>query len=322
MKKNYIFIFLLPIFGFAQFHLYSNFYIASGTELHITAPSTTFESASFITNHGAEGGVVSFAANSQWSNADHNAHVDGNVKVYSPTQFKFPLGHNNVFQPFTISEASGVSFLTLDYRHLAHSDLNPSSGLIQIHPSHYWSLNQGSGSARVHLSWNDFSDLNTFLDGLTLEDLTVVGYKNNAWELIPSSLDTGTSNSTLSGTISSDTPVSLTDYSSLALAIKGITDVNGMPIDMPLVAEGLSPNGDGNNDTWYIQGIENFPNAQIQVYNRNGEIVFAALSGYDNNWAGDWNNSGNILPSGPYFYTIDLENNGKIDVQGWIYIQN
>jgi len=42
MKKNYTLLFLLPIVGFAQFNLYSDFYIASGTELHITAPTTTF----------------------------------------------------------------------------------------------------------------------------------------------------------------------------------------------------------------------------------------------------------------------------------------
>jgi len=28
------------------------------------------------------------------------------------------------------------------------------------------------------------------------------------------------------------------------------------------------------------------------------------------------------LPSAPYFYTIDLDADGKIDLQGWLYIQN
>jgi gliding motility-associated-like protein len=265
--------------------------------------------------------VVSFAANSQWSNADHNAHVDGNVKVYSPTQFEFPVGHDNVFQPLAISAASGVSFLSLDYRHLAHSDLNPSSGLIKIHPAHYWSLNQGSGTAKVHLSWNAFSNLDTFLNGLTLEDLTVVGYKNNAWELIPSALENNTSNSLLSGAIVSETPIALNEYNALALAVKGIAGPDGTPAGLPLVAEGVSPNGDGDNDTWFIQGIERFPNAQIKVYNRTGEVVFQANNGYNNDWIGDFKNSGNILPSAPYFYTIDLDNDGELDLQGWLYVQ-
>ena len=66
MKKNYLLIILFaPLCAFTQFTLYSDFYIASNTELHITAPTTTFESGSFLTGHGPSGGVVSFASNSQ-----------------------------------------------------------------------------------------------------------------------------------------------------------------------------------------------------------------------------------------------------------------
>ena len=91
---------------------------------------------------------------------------------------------------------------------------------------------------------------------------------------------------------------------------------------MPLVAEGISPNGDGKNDTWVIEGIQRFPVAKINVYNRNGENVFEARKGYNNDWSGDWKKDGKILPSGPYFYLIDLDNNGVVDLQGWLFIQN
>lgn len=84
MKYNYSFFVLIPIFSLAQFNLYSDFYIAPDTELHITAPITTFTSGNFLTDHGPDGGVVSFASNSGWEAADHNAHIDGNVKVYNP----------------------------------------------------------------------------------------------------------------------------------------------------------------------------------------------------------------------------------------------
>jgi gliding motility-associated-like protein len=89
-----------------------------------------------------------------------------------------------------------------------------------------------------------------------------------------------------------------------------------------LVAEGISPNGDGVNDTWVIQGIEFHPNAQIYVYNRSGEVVFSTLNGYNNDWRGDWNETGRTLPSAPYFYTLDRDADGKIDDHGWIYILN
>ena len=89
-----------------------------------------------------------------------------------------------------------------------------------------------------------------------------------------------------------------------------------------LAAEGISSNGDGVNDTWRIQNIEKYPQAKVYVYNRLGREVYRALNGYNNDWRGNFEGNADLLPSGPYFYTIDLENDGKVDLQGWIYIQN
>lgn len=322
MKYNYSFFVLIPIFSLAQFNLYSDFYIAPDTELHITAPITTFTSGNFLTDHGPDGAVVSFASNSGWEAADHNAHIDGNVKVYNPTTFALPTGHKAVFQPLAIREASGVSFINIDYRHQSHSNLTPSSGILKIHPAHYWNINQATGSAKVELTWNAFSNLDTFLEGLSLDDLSIVGYANNAWVLLPSSLSNAQANNLSFGAIVSNASINLSSYDALALSVKGIAGPDGEPTDMPLVAEGISPNGDRDNDTWMIQGIENFPKARVTVYNTLGDDVFTAFNGYNNDWRGDFNNSGDPLPSGPYFYTIDLDADGDIDQQGWLYIQN
>ena len=267
MKYNYSFFVLIPLFSLAQFNLYSDFYIAPDTELHITAPITTFTSGNFLTHHGPDGGVVSFASTSGWQAADHNAHIDGNVKVYNPTTFALPTGHEAVFQPLAIREASGVSFINIDYRHQSHSNLTPSSGILKIHPAHYWNINQATGSAKVELTWNAFSNLDTFLEGLSLDDLSIVGYANNAWVLLPSSLSNAQANSLSSGAIVSNASINLSSYDALALSVKGIAGPDGTLADMPLVAEGISPNGDGDNDTWMIQGIENFPKARVSVYN-------------------------------------------------------
>lgn len=322
MKKPTFFhlLFALPFLCVAQWQLYSDFYIAPGTEFHLVS-DVSFQGGSFLTDHGAEGGVLSMAAGSQWHHADHNAHVDGNVRVYAPTAFYFPVGHDNVLQPLTILEASGVGMLTVDYRHVPHRNLTPGSGLIKIHPAHYWNLQPSSGTAKVRLSWNEFSNLSSFLDGQSLRALTIVGYKSEAWEKIPANIDSNNTNTLLSGTLVSATPVALSDYSALALAAEGIAGTNGNAEDLPAIAEGISPNGDGVNDTWHIAGIERFPKAEIYVYNRVGEIVFQATNGYNNDWRGDFKDSGNTLPSGPYFYSIDLDDDGQVDMQGWLYIQ-
>ncbi|MFS4416626.1 gliding motility-associated C-terminal domain-containing protein [Maribacter sp. 2307ULW6-5] len=83
-------------------------------------------------------------------------------------------------------------------------------------------------------------------------------------------------------------------------------------------AEAFTPNGDGVNDTWVIPGLDNYPNARVQVYNRWGHEVFAAID-YRNDWNGNQNGNAKALPSGSYLYVIDL-GNGMAPLRGWLFI--
>lgn len=65
----------------------------------------------------------------------------------------------------------------------------------------------------------------------------------------------------------------------------------------------FSPNGDGINDLWYIGNIYKYPNNVLAVYNRYGKLVYKAAS-YLNTW--DGKAYGDDLPSGTYFYDLDL----------------
>ena len=96
----------------------------------------------------------------------------------------------------------------------------------------------------------------------------------------------------------------------------GIGDVCDSDV---LVSEAITPNGDGINDTWTIVNIERYSNAYVSVYNRLGNKVFSSI-GYANDWNGVYQNQRERLPAGSYYYQIDLENNGNVDLKGWIYI--
>jgi gliding motility-associated-like protein len=79
---------------------------------------------------------------------------------------------------------------------------------------------------------------------------------------------------------------------------------------------GFSPNGDGNNDYWRIEGLQHYPKHSIEVFNRWGNRVFRTKD-YKNDWGGNWQQ--NDLPSGTYFYIIE-DGEGKF-YSGYIQIR-
>jgi len=67
----------------------------------------------------------------------------------------------------------------------------------------------------------------------------------------------------------------------------------------------FTPNNDGFNDYWQIQGIEKFPNAIIYIYDRFGKLL-KQLTHNDLGWDGTWN--GQQLFASDYWFTVDLGN--------------
>jgi gliding motility-associated-like protein len=80
-----------------------------------------------------------------------------------------------------------------------------------------------------------------------------------------------------------------------------------------IIPKGISPNGDGDNDTFNLTG---FNVSQLNIFNRYGTIVYSK-GNYVNEWAGQSDN-GNELPDGTYYYVIE-RSNGEAKT-GWVYI--
>ena len=85
----------------------------------------------------------------------------------------------------------------------------------------------------------------------------------------------------------------------------------------------FSPNGNGKNEFFYIDCINNYPNNKLEIYNRWGNVVYVK-EGYDNTFDGVSNgravvNKNEKLPVGTYYYVLDLGDGSK-PVAGWLYI--
>ncbi|NQX82179.1 MAG: gliding motility-associated C-terminal domain-containing protein, partial [Flavobacteriaceae bacterium] len=92
----------------------------------------------------------------------------------------------------------------------------------------------------------------------------------------------------------------------------------------------FTPNGDGVNDLFVIEGIEEiYPYYNMIVFNRYGNTVYE----YSHNgnkelspvwWDGTVSNSihskGEKGPPGVYFYLINYGVKGKIPLKGWVYL--
>jgi gliding motility-associated-like protein len=67
----------------------------------------------------------------------------------------------------------------------------------------------------------------------------------------------------------------------------------------------FTPNGDGINDVWEINGLQTYPESVTEVYNRYGQLVFRS-QGYSRPWDGKLN--GTALPVGTYYYIVNRNN--------------
>ena len=94
----------------------------------------------------------------------------------------------------------------------------------------------------------------------------------------------------------------------------------GCPLDENeiKVSKLITPDTFGPESTWQIINIENFPNSKVYVYNRNGQLVFEKTA-YQNDWSGNYQETGEYLPAGPYYYIVEVPETNEVK-KGWLYL--
>ncbi len=128
--------------------------------------------------------------------------------------------------------------------------------------------------------------------------LHVSGGSNPVWS--PTS---GLSNANIHDPIAS--PASTTTYT-VSVEMNGCIYTAQVVVEVIrriLPPNTFTPNGDGKNDIWQIIGMDDYPGAEVSIYDRWGQRVYSS-TGYREPWDGTFN--GARLPDATYYYHIQL----------------
>ncbi|WP_340075535.1 gliding motility-associated C-terminal domain-containing protein [Leptobacterium sp. I13] len=250
-----------------------------------------------------------------------NEHIYGYASIYGKETFTFPLGDDKMLRPMTISPRGEESFFKGAYFYEdpnfpMYFNTNFSTSQKQlllkaVSNEEFWDL-KGSSPVTVTLTWDANSDVGSL--ATSIQHLRVVGWSisENQW------VDLGNTN--VSGSFSSG---SITSASFVPDAYAVITVGSAVTGDLDADNYLMTPNGDGLNDYFVIEGIEMQPNNTLSIYNRWGSLVYE-VDGYANTFNGVANVSSAVnknkgLPTGVYYYILELKEQG-ITTQGYIYI--
>lgn len=270
-----------------------------------------------------------FKAGAFHKNASDLSFVDGMVEKTGREEFQFPVGNDLYFRPSYHASAGSSGVYTTQYFYKDsntsdHLHANKDASILKINNQEYWQVTQDQGSARIVLSLtlDRKTTPSEFFNLAADETVAIVRWDGKQWvndggELSDPS-QTENFEKLLTGTVSG--------YGIFTMA----TVKKKVIVDDVIVYNAVSPNGDGINDTFLIEGINQFPDNSVEIYNRWGVKVYDAKSynESDNMFRGYSDgrttvNRGDKLPTGTYFYILRY-NNGKTgkEKSGYLYINN
>lgn len=88
-----------------------------------------------------------------------------------------------------------------------------------------------------------------------------------------------------------------------------------------VIPTAFTPDNDGVNDTWEIQGFtEYLPKATVKIFNRWGDLLYEVKDGKYPQYPWDGTFNGEKLPTGSYFYLIEPNNYKEAEWKGTVSV--
>ena len=280
----------------------------------------------------SQGGAFVFLKGSGHINTADKSHVEGEVTKEGNNNFTYPIGKSGYYRFASISavESEAGSYLGeyfLRNSSLDHPHAHRTGVIEKINDKEYWSITRGpstEGSVILTLSWDERTTPADMYSNQG-KDLHIVRWdaKQSLW------VDEGGIVDYAARTVTS--PVKVDDLGIFTLGRVKSGLINDGDI---VIYNGVSPDGDGKNDYFIIDNIQQFPNNTVTIFNRWGREVWTTQN-YDS--------SGNVfkgyaqgvktfkngekLPTGTYYYILEYlyERNGEsrmIKKAGYLHLEN
>ncbi len=294
------------------------------SEISVTGNSDFFKG---IIDDDNFGGLMVFENDATHTNTDNESHVDGKVKKNGTTAFQYPIGDKELYRFAKISApAENASNFTAKYFFEDSNPLYPhanrASTIKLIDNKEYWTVDKTGGSADIMLtlSWDESTTTPLAIVEAPETEIHIVRWDDakKLW------IDQGEVAVDVTGKTAT-TVLDVDGYGVFTFA-----RVNKVIAAEKIVIHNvLTPNGDGKNDYFSIEGIKDFPNNTVEVYNRWGVKVFETKN-YDSNgnvFKGFSDGRSTIeinegLPTGTYFYVLKYTDSDANPQQkaGYLYL--
>ncbi len=221
-----------------------------------------------------------------------NSHILGPVERRGAGQWLYPIGNGTQYLPVVIASVSDASaFGIVSLHEITTEVLTTDATLGDISNQRYYELSSSGSlaSSTITVSYN--------YEDLPGDPLDFAIAASNAATGPYSNLNSGapTFKYYAAATVSKDKTIE--------------------------IFNAVSVGSDGKNDFMTIRNIEFYPNNKLIIVNRWGDRVFE-VSGYDNgqNVFKGYSNSGNRLPGGTYYYSLDL-GDGSEKMTGYLVVR-
>jgi len=278
------------------------------------------------------GGEVSFRNNANHQNTSDYSHVDGPVNKLGKTSFTFPIGDGGYYRPGGISAPFDSEARFKGTFYFQNSDeLYPhelrAGVLYEIDNQEYWTIEEKTTTNEdvlITLSYREVTTPSSFMLAAANDAITIVRWDvaSNMW------VNEG-------GVVDHDNQTVTTAVSDYGVFTFGTIREEAVTNPGNLVIyNGVTPNGDGINDFFFIDipSDGSVRDLHVMVFNRWGVKVFESDNYGVGNDVFDGFSRGRLtiddkkqLPSGTYYYILDYQygdiaQNNRHKQAGYLYL--